>query len=218
MLELPEGRMKKMIPNPSWPLRYRISKWEQLKGAMSNTSRALHIVVTKFLNDRRLVGTRIKVEHDTFGTLFATIVDVNGTLTTDTPEQDTFVMTPGQILAELRKWGFEIEYNPMRELSGNQINFLMTIRDLHYDKIRIMSVYDYVNGLQEFKWYVVAFQIDALGDWVNAGYSVSRDEFNNAINSGYAMNISALSEAKNYQWDWLYNWVGDINDILEANS
>ena len=100
-----------MIPNPSWPLRYRISKWEQLKGAMSNTSRALHIVVTKFLNDKRLVGTRIKVEHDTFGTLFATIVDVNGTLTTDTPEQDTFVMTPGQILAELRKWGFEIESN-----------------------------------------------------------------------------------------------------------
>lgn len=207
-----------MIPVSPWPLRYRISKLEQLKDATSNNSRDLHIQVTKFLNEERISGLRIQVMHDQFGPLFCTVVGADGTLVSSMPSGYPFEMTIGQILEELAKWGFIIDYNPARTVPSDQLTFLMTLRELWFDKIRIMSVYSYVNALKQFKWYVVAFKVDALGDWMNAGYSVSEKEFNDALNKGIAMNISALSEAQGYDWNWLYGWVGDIDDILKDNA
>ena len=207
-----------MIPVSPWPLRYRISKLEQLKDATSNNSRDLHISVTKFLNEERISGLRVQVIHDQFGPLFCTVVGADGTLVSCMPSGYPFEMTIGQILEELAKWGFIIDYNPARTVPSDQLTFLMTLRELWFDKIRIMSVYSYVNALKQFKWYVVAFKVDALGDWMNAGYSVSEKEFNDALNKGIAMNISALSEAQGYDWNWLYGWVGDIDDILKDNA
>lgn len=204
-----------MMLNLKCPLRYRISDWRQLKNCESNNSRDLKIVTTVFLNDARLNGLRIKVEHPTFGTVFSTIVDPKGTLVDKDEEGYMYQMTPGQILSELKKWGFLIEYVPMDTLSGNQVQYLMTLNQLHYDKIRVLSVWDAPLGVEEHKVHVVAFQSDPLGDWLNSGYSPSRREFLSALEDGTAINITQISEQENYDWSWLYNWVADINDVLE---
>ena len=104
------------------PLRYRISNWKQLEGAKSNNSRDLSISVTTFVNDHRLNGQRIKVEHRVFGTLFACIVSGKGTLLTENSEGYIHEFTPAQILAELEKFGYYIQYDPTEQLSGNQID------------------------------------------------------------------------------------------------
>lgn len=208
----------KMLMIPPWPLRYRISNWKQLSKCESNNSRDLHIVVTSFLNDKRISGTRIKVEHDLFGTMFSTIVDVHGTLVTTMDDGMIYELTTGQILEELRKWGFYVEYNPIENLSGSQLQYLMTLNNLHYDKIRILSVWDAPSGTKEFKNCVVGFNSEQNGDWLNSWYSPSKTEFLDALNNGTAINISAISDTQNYRWDWLYGWVGDINDILAENT
>lgn len=199
----------------SCPLQYRISDWRQLKDCKSNNSRDLFITTTVFVNEERLNGLRIKVEHPEFGVLFSTIVNPKGTLTSKSEEDYMFQMTPGQILEELRKWGFIIEYSPMEQLSGNQIQYLMTLNQLHFDKIRILSVWDAPLGVKENKVKVVAFQSDPLGNWLNAGYSPSKKEFVQALEDGTALNITDVSARSEYDWSWLYNWVASIPDILE---
>lgn len=206
-----------MIPNPGCPLRYRISDWRQLDGAQSNNSRDLSIRTTIFLNDCRLCGTRIEVYHETFGTLFSTLVGVRGTLISNMDSEVVFTLTPGQILEELAKWGFLVEYSPEKHIPGKQLDFLMTLQGLHFDKIRVLSIHELVRGVTQFRNYVVAFKIDPLGDWVNASYSPSKEEFQTAVSEGHAMNVSAISEANQYNWDWLYGWVGSISDILKYN-
>lgn len=200
--------------NSQWPLRYRISDWRQLKDCKSNNSKDLKISTTVFVNTPQLNGLRIRIEHPTFGILFSTIVDPKGSLTSKTEEGYVFQMTPGQILEELAKWGFLVEYLPMDNLSGNQIQYLMTLQGLHYDKIRVLSVWDAPLGVKEFKVHVVAFQSDKLGNWLNAGYSPSKSEYLSALDSGYTINVSSISNAENYDWSWLYNWVANISDIL----
>lgn len=207
-----------MIPNPGCPLRYRISDWKQLDGVQSNNSRDLNIRITRFLNDCRLCGTRIEVYHETFGTLFSTLVGVGGTLISSMDSGVVFTLTPAQILEELAKWGFLIEYNPEKRIPGKQLEFLMTLQGLHFDKIRVLSIHELVHGVTQFRHYVVAFKIDPLGDWVNASYSPSKEEFQTAVSEGHAMNVSAISEVNQYSWDWLYGWVGNISDILKDNS
>ena len=200
------------------PLRYRISDWRQLNKCLSNNSRELSIHTSVFVNDDRINGLRIQVCHSTFGILFACVLNAKGCMISKMDEGTTFEFTTGQILEELKKYGFLIEYSPVENLRGAQLQFLMTLNDLHYDKIRVMNVWTAPTGVKEFKTYVVAFMVEPNGDWLNANYSPSYTEFVNAIQAGTAMNISAISESKNFRWDWLYGWVGDIDDILEENS
>lgn len=207
-----------MHMNNSCPLRYRISDFRQLDKCLSNNSRDLKIVTTTFINDKRLNGLRISVIHSLFGTLFSYVVGAKGSMISKSDYGPTYELTTGQILEELKKYGFYIEYNPVESLPGNQIQYLMTLQKLHFDKIRILSVWDTLRGVKEFKVYVVAFKADPNGDWLNAGYSPSLKEYTKAVNEGTAFNISAISETNDYHWDWLYNWVADIDDILKDQS
>lgn len=202
------------------PLRYQISDWHQLPGCKSNNDKCLKISITDFIQDPRLSGTRISVEHPTFGNLFTYIVDLSGNLISNlslSSELQTH-LSIDDILLQLSRFGFLITYKEYEHLSGNQLQFLMTINNLHFDKIRLLNVWDVEDGVKQFKLYVVAFQVEPLSQWLNAGYAPSNTEFQNALNSGYALNVSALSEAQSFSWDWLYNWVADISDIIESNS
>lgn len=202
----------------AYPLRYKISDWRQLKNCESNLSRDLHINVSLFLDSKHLNGLRITVEHSKFGTMFSYIVDPKGSLVQNGDNDVKFELTTGQILAELKKWGFYIEFNPTDKLPGNQIQYLMILQQLHFDKIRILAVWDAPNGVKRTSVKIVAFNSEQNGDWMNASYSPSKKEFLDALNEGTAANLSAISETQNYRWDWLYNWIGDINDIIEGQS
>ena len=43
-------------------------------------------------------------------------------------------------------------------------------------------------------------------------------EFQDALATGNAINISAISQQYHYDWSWLYGWIGDIDDILEEHD
>ncbi|MBQ3184625.1 MAG: hypothetical protein IJB54_01435 [Firmicutes bacterium] len=206
-----------MASNPS--LKYKISSWKQLPKCLSNKSKYLHIRVGEYTTEE-LSGTRIVVEHEILGTLFACLVNAHGQLLSKNDEGVIFELTPGQILQELEKFGFLIVYNPISELSGNQIEFLMTINKLKYDKIRILSVWNIEHGEKQFKEYVVAFLAKDNPQWLNASYAPSYTEFVAAVSNGSAFNVSSLSECSNYNWSWLHNFVANIDDVINdyANS
>lgn len=204
--------------NIKMPLRYQISNWRQLPACKSNNSRDLHICVTDFIQDERLQGLRISLEHDTFGVLFACVVNSRGTLVSTIDENITSEFTTDQILTELAKYGFLITYHEYAALTGDQIQYLMTLRQFNFDKIRLLNVWDAPRGVKEFQLQVVAFNIEQNPQWLNSGYAPSKTEFLAALNNGSAMNVSATCKDKNFRWDWLYNWVADIDDVIADNA
>ena len=198
-------------------LQYSISDIHQLSGAMSNNSRDLSISVTDFIQDDRLSGTRIQVRHNQFGVLFACVLNAHGTMVTEFNDNLTVEPTTAELLAELEKYGFLITYNPHKSLPINQIEYLVTLKGLGYDKLRVLNVYTYENGIKKFQWYVVAFNVRDKSNWINNGYSPSDKEFTDALKRGSAINISALSKTNNWSWSWL-DFVADIDDILKDNG
>jgi len=211
--------MKKM------PLRYNISSWRQLPQCLSNNSRKLHLHITDFIQSNDLRGLRIAVDHDMYGTLFACCVNARGSLVTRSnngpaellDDPISYELTTEQILKELHKYGFEVTYNPRENLPGKQIRYLMTLEQLHYDKIRVMATWTAPNGTKEFKVKVVAFQAKYHKYWLNNGYSPSEKEFTKALLDGTAINLTEVSETEHYRWDWL-DYVANINDIIKDNA
>lgn len=203
--------------NYNTPLRYEITDWHQLPQCKSNTDKRLHLHVTDFIHTSDIVGTRISLEHEIYGVLFTYVVDANGCMIAPVCGVDLELSTE-TILIQLAKFGFLITYKPAEHLPGNQIQYLMTLHHLKFDKIRLLAVWDAPRGVKEFIPYVVAFKVEQLPGWLQSSYSPSVSEFNQAINSGYAINITAISKDEHFSWDWLYNWVADINDILKENS
>lgn len=200
------------------PLRYQISNWKQLPNCKSNNSKQLHLHVTDFIQNNDINGVRITLDHEIYGELFSYVVNASGSLVSTFDKDIEYELTTDEILTQLAKYGFLITFHSWEDLSGDQVQYLMTLQNLHFDKIRLLSVWDAPNGVKEFKLHVVAFQVEQLPDWLNAGYAPSKTEFLDALNSGYAINISAISETRNYRWDWLYNWVADIGDVLADNA
>lgn len=199
------------------PLRYNISDWHQLTDVRSNNSRDLFITVTDFVQDKRLSGTRIQVNHRDFGVLFTCLVNAHGNMISELEENIIYELTPKQILLQLEVFGFFVTFEPKKHLSGNQISFLMTLKGLGYDKLRVLNVWYSENGVKVFKWYIVAFNIKQNPDWINNGYSPSEKEYATALQNGSAVNVSALSNEKHWDWSWL-SYVANIDDILEDNS
>ncbi len=200
------------------PLRYQISDWKQLCKCKSNNSSKLKINVTEFIQNSDVRGTRISVDHELLGTLFTYVVNLSGGIISPVSSSIDSELSTNEILAQLAKFGFLVTFKEYAHLSGDQLQYLMTLQNLHFDKIRLLNVWDASSGIKEFTTYVVAFKLDFLSDWLNAGYSPSKSEYLEAMNAGYAINISAISRDKEFRWDWLYNWVADINDILESNK
>ena len=201
------------------PLRYNISSWRQLPNCLSNNSRELRIHVTDFFNNDILRGFRISVEHTTLGVLFCCVLQARGSIVTDDSEYGENELTPDQILAELYKYGFYITYTPVKALSGNMLDYLITLDKLCFDKIRILNVWHYTNtGEKQSDTKIVAFMSDPLGDWLNNAYSAHESEFTKALNDGTALNLTNLSKTKNFRWDWLYGVVLSIEDVIRENA
>jgi hypothetical protein len=185
---------------------------------LSNNSRELRIHITDFFNNEELRGFRISLEHTTLGVLFCCVLQARGSIVTDEDEYGASELTPEEILKELRKYGFEITYEPIKGLSGNLLDYLITLDKLGYDKIRVLNVWHMQNGTKAFETKIVAFQVNPHGDWLNNGYSASEKEFIKALNDGTAINLTDTSRTKNFRWDWLYGNVLSIEDVVEANA
>lgn len=201
----------------SMPLRYNISDWHRLSECKSNNSRLLSIAVSDFINDARLSGIRISIEHQYLGTLFAYVIGAKGDMVDDIDGDYQIEFTTKQLLTELARYGFYVTYNQRSHLPGTQLDYLMTLSGLGYDKLRILSTYKYVNGIKQFSTKVVVFNVARNPEWLNLEYSPSELELLLALNSGSAINISAISKTKEFSWAWL-DYVADIQKVLEDNK
>ena len=195
-------------------LRYRIDSWSKLPQCMSNNSRDLHIKVSTMINDRRLCGTRISVEHDEYGVLFTYLVDSYGDLIDSGIEP----VSADILLKELARFGFLIEFSNKVQISKTQLQCLRGAYELGFNKVRILSVWHYELGEKVFSSYVVAFQDGFNQDWLNNGYSANEKEYLDAISYGQAINLSSISSEKHHKWSWLSGYVLNINDILSTHS
>ena len=184
-----------------------------------SNSAYLYITVDHVFNDKRLNGTVIRLTHSDFGLLFACTVNATGTILT--PDNNSGIIsefTTEQILAELKKFGFDITFNLEAGLSGDQIDYLMTLDALGFDKIRTLDVYRYSKMSNKiFSQYVVAFNIEKCPEWINQNYSIDEKSFLEALNAGGAMNLTYISQTKQFNWNWL-DYVANIKDIIENNS
>ena len=161
------------------PLRYNITSWDQLPQCLSNNSRNLKIDVSHFFNNDLLCGLRISVVHRAYGVLFSCMLGASGDLITssnyydDVEEPRAFELTPKQILDELYKFGFCIYYEQREHLSPGQIDYLITLKGLHYDKIRVLGVKGVKNGTDVFSTKVVAFNSENHSQWLDNTYRAS---------------------------------------------
>ena len=139
-------------------LRYRISSISQLPQCKSNNSRDLSIKVEQLLNNPILNGTKVSVCHTDFGVLFSTVLDASGNMV-DSKVGGTQNMSWDIIKQELAKYGFVVDYRPEEKLSNAQIEYLKTLNNLRFDKIRFISVYHVDKNSSETRTELVAFNV-----------------------------------------------------------
>lgn len=199
-------------------LRYNISSWAQLTQCQSNNSTDLYITTCQIVQDSRLTGTLIKVNHSKFGVLFAYLVGGQGPLLSEDSTHTIFELTTSQILAELAKFGFIITYDVRANLDPDQLAYLTTLDQLQFDKIRVLNVYQQLtDGTYSYVPTVVAFRVQDNPKWIYYDHSVSQSELVEALSNGSAINISKISKDKEFRWDWL-DYVASIQDILRDNQ
>ena len=201
----------------STPLRYNISNWLQLSECKSNNSVDLYITVKQVIDDgsHRLTGIIILVQHTQYGTLFACTIDSSGSLLTPDPVSGRIKeFTTDEILAELNKFGFDVTFEINQHLSGEQISFLMTVNDLGYDKLRVLSVQQ-LDG--HYADYLVAFNVEKCPEWIKNDFTCGRRPFLEALNDSGAMNLTDLKQTKGFDWTWL-TYVANIEDIIRDNG
>lgn len=203
------------------PLRYKISSWKQLPKCRSNNDEGLRITVAEIVNNDLITGLRIQVVDNWCGVLFSEILNAKGALVSSSKESGASIISyqldDTTILKELEKYGFLVSYNPRNHLSEYQLDSLKTLRGLHFDKLRILNVYDIRDGKKYYKWYVVGFKVCSNPDWINNKYEASKKEFTDALVSGTAVNISELASMKDFDWSWL-DYVANIDDVLKDND
>lgn len=186
-------------------LRYNISDWEQLSQCLSNNSSKYRIHVTKYINDARISGRSVSVTHDDFGVVYFKFIDVRGEIIEDTYQPKSYP----EILNDLKLFGFDVTYKPQNHLSGDQLQYLMSIRDMGFDKIRVMNV---IGKTVDTK--IVVFKSEELPKWLVNTYQSKKSEFTEAIYNSAA----AAVDKKDFNWDWLFSFVANIDDILEDNA
>ena len=207
-----------LVPESNYR-QYKISDWHQLADCRSNASPDLRIRVGDFVQNEYITGTNIRVEHPAVGVLFAYTILPKGRLTLDLPDTfDTSLLVHREnLLAELKRYGFYIEYQEELVLPDQIKEILKTALTLGYTKVRLIRVWDRKRP-ENAVIRAVAFNPDYDPDtyipWMQSGYSCNDKEYETAIVSGNAMNLASNAVTDKYSWDWLYNVVYDIHRLL----
>ena len=201
------------------PLRYNISSWLQLPECRSNNSTDLYLTVNQVIDDgsHRLSGLVIYVKHTQYGTLFACLINAEGSLLT--PDKNSGIIqefSSDEILEILATFGFDITFHVNQHLSGDQIAFLMTVDELGYNKLRRLYVQDKPDGT--YSEYIIVFNVDKCPtDWLDVNYMCGKKPFVDALLSSGTMNLTDLEQTKGFDWTWL-TYVANIEDIIEDNG
>lgn len=202
-------------------LRYAIHDWSEVGECLSNNSRDLKMRYIEIM-DEDLNGKLIMVEHNLYGTLFACLVAGDGPILSAPDPCDRrslHFMREEDILMELYKFGFDIRIIREKKLTGDQLDYLMNLNGFGFDKIRnITVVLPYAPNKPKYRQVVVGFMVANLPKWLSNTYQCPESEFLKAIEDGYAINLTAISKSRHFDWGFLKDHVLSINDILAINS
>ena len=205
-------------------LRYDIDSWDQLPGCLSNNSRHLHLTYDVVI-DKPLTGGVIRVEHDRYGCLFSYVVQGSGNLLSSQEDGTLFELTTGQILSELRKFGFIVSFSKTPVIDDDQFKLLCTVNDMGLSKIRVMYVdvnkhgYNTQDGCSDQRTaYLVAFNEKNLPIWLSNCHYCSEEEFKDAVVKGYCVNLTYVKGGlqPSHNWVFLTDKVLNVVDLLES--
>ena len=201
-------------------LRYEIDSWDQITGCQSNNSPKLHLTYDVALG-RSLSGQIIRVEHDDYGCLFSYVVEASGIDVSCASNGTVFQLTTDELLMELQKYGFIVKFSKCLQISDAQYQLLMSSQLLGMSKIRIMYV-DMTEKRNRFdddyerKPYLVMFKTDKLPMWLSNGKVCSKQEFEDALAKGYAVNLTECEGGLHgNDWSFLTDKVLNVSDILK---
>lgn len=201
-------------------LRYEIDSWDEITGCQSNNSPKLHLTYDVALG-RSLSGQIIRVEHDDYGCLFSYVVEASGVDVSCAPNGTVFQLTTDELLMELEKYGFIVKFSKCLQLSDAQYQLLMSSQLLGMSKIRIMYV-DMTEKRNRFdddyerKPYLAMFKTDKLPMWLSNGKVCSKQEFEDALAKGYAVNLTECEGGLHgNDWSFLTDKVLNVSDILK---
>ncbi len=191
---------------------YNISDWNQATKCLSNNSRHLYIAVDQLIGSE-LHGTLVSVKHTLFGTLFACIVSGSGDIVSSESSMLGTLewLTTDDVLKQLAKFGFDIQFNKRQHLSDEQLLFLSTVNKLGFDHLARFRIVD-DNSIK-----IAAFNANnpAIVQLIDTGHNplpLFANTLYSMLSSGQAM----IVPSDNYSWDWL-NYVANIQDILDEN-
>lgn len=194
------------------PLRYRVADWRRLSECLSNNSSELSIAVSDIMLEDQLTALRISVVHKSLGSLFTYIINASGNLISD--KELGINLSADDIVSELARFGFDVEFSPKNTLSGAQVKYLITLQGLGFDKIRHCYIKNSVDGT--VKDIVTAFMLNEHPKWLNQKAFITEYEYLKALYAGSATNVSKISTDNGFDWSWL-NYVASIEDILDEN-
>lgn len=201
-------------------LRYEIDSWDEITECQSNNSPKLHLTYDVALG-RSLSGQIIRVEHDDYGCLFSYVVEASGVDVSCAPNGTVFQLATDELLMELEKYGFIVKFSKCLQLSDAQYQLLMSSQLLGMSKIRIMYV-DMTEKRNRFdddyerKPYLVMFKMDKLPMWLSNGKVCSKQEFEDALAKGYAVNLTECEGGLHgNDWSFLTDKVLNVSDILK---
>lgn len=201
-------------------LRYEIDSWDEITGCQSNNSPKLHLTYDVALG-RSLSGQIIRVEHDDYGCLFSYVVEASGVDVSCAPNGTVFQLATDELLMELEKYGFIVKFSKCLQISDAQYQLLMSSQLLGMSKIRIMYV-DMTEKRNRFdddyerRPYLVMFKTDKLPMWLSNGKVCSKQEFEDALAKGYAVNLTECEGGLHgNDWSFLTDKVLNVSDILK---
>ena len=201
-------------------LRYEIDSWDQITGCQSNNSPKLHLTYDVALG-RSLSGQIIRVEHDDYGCLFSYVVEASGVDVSCSSNGTVFQLTTDELLMELEKYGFIVQFSTCLQISDAQYQLLMSSQLLGMSKIRIMYVdmakkHNRFDDNYERKPYLAMFKTDKLPMWLSNGKVCSKQEFEDALAKGYAVNLTECEGGLHgNDWSFLTDKVLNVSDILK---
>ena len=194
-------------------LRYEISDWSQATQALSNNCKELKIRINKFLHSPDLEGRSISVTHPLYGVLFCAMIEGQGTLISEQDEcaNNLPYMTTAEILVQLEKLGFDIDYREDIHLDGDQLTFINNLLELGFDTLTKIVI----KTEKTHRTTVIAFNSLQNQKYLTYGIEITKAEFDRSLEEGHVANISRVG--KHLPWDWL-TYTVKIADLLKANS
>jgi len=141
-----------------------------------------------------------------------------GTLISDTDEDGVVIpfLTTEEILKQIQKFGFIVEYNVRANLPGPVISYLMTMLNLGYVKITRIGVRTPNSDGSIYIRSTVILMKDAPEtlDLLRFDEVITISEFMHKLDLNVVVNAT---NEPGMNWDWL-TYMANIEDLLQENS